>query len=182
MAQYNNDRSADPAQSLRLSELIYNSEVKIMCDEREKIRCLQCELVQWRDRASCRRCGTALPEPIVKIVERVVEKVVIRQDPQCLRKLEQAHSLISAATERLQQPGAEKREFLSSSARFQRQEPFRRWLRWSGRSSWRLTRGRIGSHWKPRDCWESARPLCTASSERWAKRQHDGARESVTER
>ncbi len=109
MAQHDRNRWTDPAQSLRLSELIYNSEVKIMCDEREKIRCLQCELVQWRDRASCRRCGTALPEPIVKIVERVVERVVIRQDPQCLRKLEQAYGLISSATERLQQPGAEER-------------------------------------------------------------------------
>ena len=109
MAQHDRNRWTDPAQSLRLSELIYNSEVKIMCDERVKIRCLQCELVQWRDRASCRRCGRALPEPIVKIVERVVEKVVIRQDPQCLRKLEQAYSLISAATERLQQPGAGER-------------------------------------------------------------------------
>jgi len=75
-----------------------------MSEEREKVRCRNCELVQWRDRASCRRCGTALPEPIVKIVERVVEKVVVRQDPQCLRKLEQAYSLISAATEWLQQP------------------------------------------------------------------------------
>jgi DNA-binding NtrC family response regulator len=45
----------------------------------------------------------------VKIVERVVERIVIRQDPQCLRKLEQAYGLISAATERLQQPGAEER-------------------------------------------------------------------------
>lgn len=80
-----------------------------MCDEREKIRCLRCELVQWRDRTNCRRCGTALPEPIVKIVERVVEKVVIRQDPRFLQKLEQAYNLISAATERLHEPGAEER-------------------------------------------------------------------------
>ncbi|HEY1647424.1 MAG TPA: helix-turn-helix domain-containing protein [Terracidiphilus sp.] len=39
----------------------------------------------------------------MKIVERVVEKVVIRQDPQCLQKLEQASRLISTATERLTQ-------------------------------------------------------------------------------
>ena len=45
----------------------------------------------------------ALPEPIVRIVERVVEKIVIRQDPQCLQKLEQASRLISTATERLTQ-------------------------------------------------------------------------------
>ena len=78
-----------------------------MSDEREKVRCQHCELVQWRDRANCRRCGQALPEPVVKIVERVVEKVVIRQDPQCLQKLEQASKLISAATERLQKSDRE---------------------------------------------------------------------------
>src|SRR6202167_2803384 len=74
-----------------------------MREEREKVRCRSCELVQWSDRASCRRCGTALPEPIIRIVERVVEKIVIRQDPQCLQKLEQASRLISTATERLTQ-------------------------------------------------------------------------------
>jgi transcriptional regulator of acetoin/glycerol metabolism len=80
-----------------------------MSEERDKVRCRSCELVQWSDRASCRRCGEALPEPIVRIVERMVEKVVIRQDPQCLQKLEQAHRLIAAATERLQRPGAEEK-------------------------------------------------------------------------
>ena len=80
-----------------------------MSEERDKVRCQSCELVQWSDRVSCRRCGTALPEPIVRIVERVVERVVIRQDPQCLQKLEEAHRLISAATERLQQPSAEEK-------------------------------------------------------------------------
>ena len=74
-----------------------------MSDERDKVRCQNCELVQWSDRANCRRCGNALPEPIVRIVERVVERVVIRQDPQCLQKLEQASRLISTATERLTQ-------------------------------------------------------------------------------
>jgi hypothetical protein len=57
----------------------------MMSEEREKVRCPSCELLQWRDRANCLHCGTALPEPIVKIVERVVEKVVIRQDPRCLQ-------------------------------------------------------------------------------------------------
>jgi DNA-binding NtrC family response regulator len=80
-----------------------------MSDERDKTRCASCELVQWSDRASCRRCSKALPEPIVKIIERVVQRVVIRHDPQCLQKLEQACSLISAATERLQQSDAEER-------------------------------------------------------------------------
>ena len=80
-----------------------------MSEERDKVRCQSCELVQWSDRVSCRRCGTALPEPIVRIVERVVERVVIRQDPQCLQKLEEARRLISAATERLQRSGAEEK-------------------------------------------------------------------------
>jgi DNA-binding NtrC family response regulator len=74
-----------------------------MSEGRKKVRCRSCELVQWTDRANCRRCGRVLPEPVVNIVERVVEKVVILQDPQCLQKLEQASRLISAATERLQQ-------------------------------------------------------------------------------
>lgn len=74
-----------------------------MSVERERVRCRQCELVQWSDRTNCRRCRTALPEPIVRIIERVVEKIVIRQDPQCLQKLEEASRLISTATERLTQ-------------------------------------------------------------------------------
>lgn len=78
-----------------------------MSEERDRVRCQSCELVQWSDRANCRRCGTALPEPIVTVVERIVEKVVIRQDPQCLQKLEHASRLISAATERLTQPCVE---------------------------------------------------------------------------
>ena len=71
-----------------LSHHASNLKGDIMSEERDKVRCRSCELVQWSDRANCRRCGTALPEPIVRI-ERVVEKVVIRQDPQCLQKLEQ---------------------------------------------------------------------------------------------
>ena len=78
-----------------------------MCEEREKVRCRCCELVQWRDRANCRRCGAALPEPLVKIVERVVEKVVIRHDPECIQSLAQARELISAATDRLTERAAE---------------------------------------------------------------------------
>jgi hypothetical protein len=72
-----------------------------MSEERGKVRCQSCELVQWRDRANCRRCGSALPDPIVKVVERVVEKVVIRHDPQCIENLEEARKLILAATDRL---------------------------------------------------------------------------------
>jgi transcriptional regulator of acetoin/glycerol metabolism len=83
-----------------------------MSEERVKIRCRNCELVQWTDRANCRRCGNALPEPVVQIVERVVEKVVIRHDPQCLEKLEQACRLISVATERLRQSEAEQKTLI----------------------------------------------------------------------
>lgn len=52
-----------------------------MNEERERVRCRNCELVQWRERELCRRCGVALPEPIVKIVERVVERIVFQ--PSC---------------------------------------------------------------------------------------------------
>ena len=72
-----------------------------MGEQQEKIRCRSCELVQWSDRKNCRRCGAALPEPVVKIVERVVERVVIRQDQECVAALEQAQKLIAAASERL---------------------------------------------------------------------------------
>src|SRR4029077_11638433 len=40
-------------------------------------------------------------------VERVVEKVVVRQDPQCLENLERARQLIAAASERLTNQCAE---------------------------------------------------------------------------
>ena len=78
-----------------------------MNEEREKVRCQSCEVVQWSDRAHCRRCGSALPEPVVKVVERVVERVVIRHDPECLENLEKARRLILAATERLMQQPVE---------------------------------------------------------------------------
>jgi transcriptional regulator of acetoin/glycerol metabolism len=74
-----------------------------MCDEHEKVRCVQCELVQWANRPKCRRCGNMLPRPIVNIVERVVEKVIIRQNVECPRNLKDACHLISATTERLAQ-------------------------------------------------------------------------------
>ena len=72
-----------------------------MNEERGSIRCRNCELVQWSDRAHCRRCGDALPPAVVKFVERIVEKVVVRQDLQCLEKLEQARQLIAAVSDRL---------------------------------------------------------------------------------
>jgi len=43
----------------------------------------------------------------VRFVERVVEKVIVRHDPQCLEKLEQARQLIAAASERLTCQSAE---------------------------------------------------------------------------
>jgi len=45
--------------------------------------------------------------PLVKIVERVVEKVVIRHDPECIQSLAQARELISAAADRLTQRATE---------------------------------------------------------------------------
>jgi transcriptional regulator of acetoin/glycerol metabolism len=78
-----------------------------MSEQQEKIRCRGCELVQWNDRKNCRRCSAALPEPVVKIVERVVERVVIRQDPECVATLEQAQRLIATASERLRLQAAE---------------------------------------------------------------------------
>jgi transcriptional regulator of acetoin/glycerol metabolism len=77
-----------------------------MCGERAKTRCVHCELMQWADHANCRRCGYALPAPIVNIVERVVEKVVIRQDSQCLENLLEASKLISATAAKLQESRA----------------------------------------------------------------------------
>ena len=74
-----------------------------MCEERAKIRCVQCELVQWAEQANCRRCGKALPAPIVNVVERVVEKVVIQQDSQCLENLLEASKLISATAAKMQE-------------------------------------------------------------------------------
>ena len=79
-----------------------------MSEELQMVRCVQCELVQWANRVNCRRCGQKLPAPIFNVVERVVEKVIIRRDPACLDKLEQACKLITAASDRLQQsPAAE---------------------------------------------------------------------------
>jgi transcriptional regulator of acetoin/glycerol metabolism len=74
--------------------------------ERETVRCIQCELVQWADHANCRRCGQVLPTPIVNIVERVVERVVFQQDSQCLRNLQEASQLISATAARLEESSA----------------------------------------------------------------------------
>lgn len=77
-----------------------------MNKERETVRCTQCELVQWADHPNCRRCGQALPAPIVNVVERVVERVVYQQDSQCLLNLQEASKLISAAAARLEEPSA----------------------------------------------------------------------------
>ena len=74
-----------------------------MCEERARTRCVQCELVQWADNARCRRCGRALPGPIVNVVERMVEKVVFQQDFQCLENLQEASKLITATAAKLQE-------------------------------------------------------------------------------
>ncbi len=80
-----------------------------MNEERDKVRCVQCELVQWADHRNCRRCGAALPTPIVNVVERVVERVVIEQDSQCLENLQEASKLISATAARLQESSASRK-------------------------------------------------------------------------
>jgi transcriptional regulator of acetoin/glycerol metabolism len=80
-----------------------------MCEERAKIRCVQCELVQWADNARCRRCGQALPAPVVNVVERVVERVVFQQDSQSLLNLQEASKLISATAARLEESTAQQR-------------------------------------------------------------------------
>jgi transcriptional regulator of acetoin/glycerol metabolism len=77
-----------------------------MCEERAKIRCVQCELAQWADQMNCRRCGKPLPAPIVNVVERVVEKVVIQQDSQCLENLQEASKLISLTAAKLRESRA----------------------------------------------------------------------------
>lgn len=74
-----------------------------MCEEQLKIRCAECELVQWADHTQCRRCGQVLPAPIVNVVERVVERVVFARNSQCLEQLQEASKLISAATARLEE-------------------------------------------------------------------------------
>ena len=89
-----------------------------MSEERERVRCRNCELVQWRAGENCRRYGAALPNPIVKIVERVVERVVVRQDPECLATLEQAQKLIAAASERLSQQPIEPVSLLPTTDSF----------------------------------------------------------------
>jgi len=80
-----------------------------MCEERAKIRCVQCELVQWADNATCRRCGKGLPRPIVNVVERVVERVVFQQDSQSLVNLQEASKLISATAARLEESRAQQK-------------------------------------------------------------------------
>jgi hypothetical protein len=82
---------------------------KTMNEEREKVRCRHCELANWSDEGRCRRCGEPLPAPLLKVIERVEEKIVIRQDPRCLECLERACNLISVAIERLNQPCVEQK-------------------------------------------------------------------------
>jgi transcriptional regulator of acetoin/glycerol metabolism len=80
----------------------------MMNKQRDTVRCVQCELVQWADNARCRRCGQALPAPVVNVVERVVERVVFQQDSQSLLNLQEASKLISATAARLEESTAQK--------------------------------------------------------------------------
>jgi transcriptional regulator of acetoin/glycerol metabolism len=78
-----------------------------MNKEKETVRCIQCELVQWADHANCRRCGQALPAPVVNVVERVVERVVFQQDSQSLLNLAEVSKLIHATAARLEESTAQ---------------------------------------------------------------------------
>jgi transcriptional regulator of acetoin/glycerol metabolism len=70
-------------------------------------------LCALRTGAHCRRYGRALPAPIVNAVERVVEKVVVQQDLQCLQNLEEASKLISATAARLQEFSSNQKIFVT---------------------------------------------------------------------
>lgn len=78
-----------------------------MNEERQRIRCRNCELVQWSEQPNCRRCSVVLPQPVVKVVEHVIEKTVIGHDSQCLNKLEQARQLLAEGSDRLIQPSTD---------------------------------------------------------------------------
>jgi transcriptional regulator of acetoin/glycerol metabolism len=71
-----------------------------MSEEREKVRCLSCELMQWSNRTNCRRCGRPLPEPVVKVVEQVVEKIVVRSECLCLEALERATRVLQSCADK----------------------------------------------------------------------------------
>lgn len=75
-----------------------------MSEERDKVRCQKCELVQWRDRETCRRCDASLPAPVVKIVEHVVERIVFRPYAPSIAKTEGA--VDSRHTEEVGEVGA----------------------------------------------------------------------------
>ena len=78
-----------------------------MVMELERVRCHQCELVQWKDRVNCRRCGRALPEPVVQVLERVVEKIVVRFRPYNMMCPDQTCTQISTAADWLEQQFAQ---------------------------------------------------------------------------
>lgn len=69
-----------------------------MSEERERVRCRNCELVQWRNRELCRRCGVALPEPIVKIVERFLQRIVFQPASEIAAESQIVRSLTEAGT------------------------------------------------------------------------------------
>src|SRR5690242_591783 len=79
-----------------------------MCEERIKTQCVHCELVQWAEGRNCRRCGEALPlpVPVVNLVEHLVERGVLRNEPNRHHHLEEACTIISAAVAGLQNPSA----------------------------------------------------------------------------
>ena len=100
-----------------------------------------------------------------------MEKVVIRQDPRCLQKLEEARRLISAATERLERSDEEEKapilfSQIAETAVFPTMAGAG-----AGDCSSRIREVRIANRSKLHGFVESARPTCTASSGRWARRR-----------
>lgn len=67
-----------------------------MSEERDKVSCRKCELVQWSDREQCRRCGASLPQPIVKIVERVVDRVVFQPYTSCMPRVAETEGALDS--------------------------------------------------------------------------------------
>lgn len=65
--------------------------------------CLEFDLDHARRDTNYRRSGQVLAAPIVKVVERVMEKVIIKQDPQCFDNLYEASKLISAPASKLKE-------------------------------------------------------------------------------
>jgi hypothetical protein len=136
-----------------------------MNEEWEKIRCRNCKLVQWREQGNCRRSCAVLPQPIVKVVERIVEWVVIRQDPKCLAALEQAQKLIATASERLGQQPSEPVSLVPATGSFPTLAEVERAMIVAAYRNQAVNRS------KPGGCWALERRPCTGSCGRSSGRR-----------